>query len=269
MNHKHKTISGSASVVKLPRLPHIEYAGRYHGNCSGRAPTQRWSELMLLKRGHYEIRMGAQWFGGDTRDLFVVSPGLPQFKRAAQSITTSFVLFYAPPQFDVRPRVVTLRARPNLQRWIEDLCDCFESPAQRGSATALLCALLESLAALEGCAATPKRHPALEKAVEFLESNLHRACSMHEVAVAAHVSMPHLTMLFRTVVGCPPLQYQQHLRIARAQMLLGNPYMKIHEIAAACGYPDANYFLRLFRKKTGVSPGRWRKRVAATRGYRL
>ncbi len=54
------------------------------------------------------------------------------------------------------------------------------------------------------------------------------------------------------------MQYLQRLRLDRACWHLANPYLRVHEVAAASGYEDENYFARLFRKRFGLAPGRWR-----------
>ena len=34
--------------------------------------------------------------------------------------------------------------------------------------------------------------------------------------------------------------------------------LSVTEIARLCGYPDALYFIRLFKKKRGIAPGAFR-----------
>ena len=256
MNCKHKPMIQRGRL--FPHRPQIVYAGRYAGDCSGPAPTPKECELMLLKSGRYEIKVGDDWLAGSAGDLFVFPPGLQQFKRAKPAIRTTFVLFHAPAQFDARARVLRFGGEPRVRRWMEDVCDCFEASSTCAIAAALLSAILERIAAVEAVPAERPAHPALARAIRFLEEHSQRPCSVKQVASAAHVSLPHLTMLFRTQLGISPLQYHQRLRIERAQRLLRNPYLKIHEVAAACGYGDANYFLRLFRMNVGAPPGRWR-----------
>jgi AraC-like DNA-binding protein len=36
--------------------------------------------------------------------------------------------------------------------------------------------------------------------------------------------------------------------------MLGRPDATIKQVSAACGYPDPNYFSRLFKKETGLTP---------------
>ncbi|GEM_PF-6267562 len=46
--------------------------------------------------------------------------------------------------------------------------------------------------------------------------------------------------------------------MAHARELLLNRYMSVGEVAARCGYEDANYFTRLFHKIHHCPPGEYR-----------
>jgi YesN/AraC family two-component response regulator len=48
------------------------------------------------------------------------------------------------------------------------------------------------------------------------------------------------------------------MRIDRAKELLATTDMSIREIAEAVGYADQNYFSRMFRKFTGLSPSSYK-----------
>jgi AraC-like DNA-binding protein len=66
---------------------------------------------------------------------------------------------------------------------------------------------------------------------------------------------------FRQVVGLPPLQYLQKLRIEMAQDLLQNSNLSVEEISQQCGYSDTSYFCRLFKQHSATSPMEFRRSV--------
>lgn len=73
------------------------------------------------------------------------------------------------------------------------------------------------------------------------------------------VTPQHLGRLFRRSLGQSPLEYLVRLRLNRAlQLLLERPDLRIHEVGEAVGYPDPNYFIRLFRRREGRTPGQFR-----------
>ncbi len=59
---------------------------------------------------------------------------------------------------------------------------------------------------------------------------------------------------FKSRTGVSPSQYLIRLRIRKADLLLHETDMTVQEVAWNCGYQDAAYFTRLFKKIQGVTP---------------
>lgn len=55
------------------------------------------------------------------------------------------------------------------------------------------------------------------------------------------------------------MAYLLNLRIDLAKILLTKTELPVNEISARVGYPDANYFAKLFRQETGMTPSQYRK----------
>jgi AraC-like DNA-binding protein len=95
-----------------------------------------------------------------------------------------------------------------------------------------------------------------------LEALAHRPAhpwDAQTLAALIGVTPQHLGRLFRRSLGQPPLDYLARLRLNRALVLLAErPDLRVHEVGAAVGYPDANYFIRLFRRREGRTPGEFR-----------
>lgn len=67
----------------------------------------------------------------------------------------------------------------------------------------------------------------------------------------------YLRKLFKKEIGLTPLEYMTQLRMKRACVLLtmqGSEDYAIGEIAQLCGFDDALYFSRVFKKVYGLSP---------------
>ena len=67
----------------------------------------------------------------------------------------------------------------------------------------------------------------------------------------------YLRKLFKKEMGVTPLEYMTNLRMKKAETMLvamwGRDY-SVAEIGALCGYDDALYFSRVFKKHFGCSP---------------
>jgi len=73
-------------------------------------------------------------------------------------------------------------------------------------------------------------------------------------------SPDYLSHCFHTETGITLTRFINSQRIQQAQTLLDSSSMNISEIAHACGYTDAGYFTRLFRRIATTTPVGYRKR---------
>ena len=80
------------------------------------------------------------------------------------------------------------------------------------------------------------------------------------VAEAVGLSPKRLSRLFIEEVGVGFSDFLIDLRIEKAKGLLVLPGVTIKQVSAECGYPDPNYFARLFKKVTGLTPSEFSQR---------
>ncbi|MDH5766951.1 MAG: helix-turn-helix domain-containing protein, partial [Gammaproteobacteria bacterium] len=59
--------------------------------------------------------------------------------------------------------------------------------------------------------------------------------------------------------GSTLIEYTQNLRIEEAKRLLEAGPMPVDDISITCGYEDASFFRRLFKRLTGLSPSQYRR----------
>lgn len=93
-----------------------------------------------------------------------------------------------------------------------------------------------------------------------------REWPLDELAAAVGMSVRNFSAAFHKQVGSPPKQFLIRQRLQMASVLLSESDLTVSEIAEQVGYPDFYYFSRLFRKKTGMSPSRYRAHIAKTDG---
>lgn len=68
----------------------------------------------------------------------------------------------------------------------------------------------------------------------------------------------YLNRLFKRYTGQTIFGYLNFLRIERAKQLLSTGFYSIEEIAENTGFRDMYYFSRVFKKYTGITPGKYR-----------
>jgi AraC-like DNA-binding protein len=73
----------------------------------------------------------------------------------------------------------------------------------------------------------------------------------------------YLSNAFHRETGFPLMRTIHRERIRKAEHLLAQSSMRVKEIAAVCGFRSGNYFGRLFRTWTGMTPRAYRQRHAS------
>jgi transcriptional regulator GlxA family with amidase domain len=79
--------------------------------------------------------------------------------------------------------------------------------------------------------------------------------------VVRHARIPERTLKrrFKLATGLAIIDYVQNLRLEEAKRLLESSDEPVEEIGFEIGYEDSSFFRRLFKRRTGVSPGRYRR----------
>jgi len=123
-----------------------------------------------------------------------------------------------------------------------------------------LCDMLEQLIdAIEAHRRNP--NPVLvARALEFIEGHFTEEIHRGDVARAAGLSPSHFSHLMRAKTGWSFRELLTRLRIDRACHMLAHTDIGLVQIALECGFGDQSYFTRIFRKRTGQTPGDYRRR---------
>ncbi|WP_192036394.1 DNA-binding response regulator [Halomonas sp. YLGW01] len=98
----------------------------------------------------------------------------------------------------------------------------------------------------------------LERAIAFVDQNLHRKIAQAEVAELCGQSTFQFSRLFKRVTGETFQEYLVHRRIAEAMRLLANPKVSITDVCFTVGFRDLSYFTRTFQRYVGKPPSRYR-----------
>ena len=93
---------------------------------------------------------------------------------------------------------------------------------------------------------------------QFCRRNFSYPIGVEDMARVARMSRYHFSRKFERARGIPPGRYLASVRLGEATRLLSHGGYSVKEIAAQCGYRDANYFCKVFRRSFGTSPGKHR-----------
>lgn len=100
----------------------------------------------------------------------------------------------------------------------------------------------------------------VQDAVAMIEAQYAYLYGIDELADLLEVTKHHLIRVFTANTGIPPGKYLADIRVRHAKnMLLSGEDAPLEIIAGACGYSCANYFSKVFKKHTGMTPTEYAK----------
>jgi two-component system response regulator YesN len=99
------------------------------------------------------------------------------------------------------------------------------------------------------------------KAKEYIWKNYNQEISLKKLADSVGINSYYLSHLFRKEMGISFLEYLTFVRISIAKSLLKQTSMSMMDICLEVGYQDPSHFAKIFKKKEGIHPTEFRKKL--------
>ena len=103
-----------------------------------------------------------------------------------------------------------------------------------------------------------KHFATIKIGVDMLCAEWNKNEKIQKYADACGISESSFYSLFKTWAGVSPIDYRNGIRLTAVKSMLVNSSLRISEIAFNVGFDDPYYFTRFFKKKTGISPRKFR-----------
>jgi len=100
----------------------------------------------------------------------------------------------------------------------------------------------------------------IKRAIEYINAKDSRDISACKLAKICGLSYSRFVHLFKEQANISFSDYVVWRRIEEAKLLLRESSLDIYDIAAKCNFASQSYFGSVFKKLTGMSPGKYRKR---------
>lgn len=100
----------------------------------------------------------------------------------------------------------------------------------------------------------------VQQALKLIDSSEGIVLPLKGISQKLKVTPEYLSAQFYRETGSHFSQYVKMKRLERAKRLLRNTRVTIADIAVRCGYQDARYFSRMFKRCTGMLPVEYRRR---------
>ena len=99
----------------------------------------------------------------------------------------------------------------------------------------------------------------LQPAKEYVERNFNLPITLEYLSKLCNMSITNFRREWQKVYNITPMQYRDDIRISYAKEYLTLGLYSVSEVADKCGFENTGYFIKFFKKRTGVTPNRFKK----------
>jgi AraC-like DNA-binding protein len=232
------------------------------------------TEILFIRDGNADFVLNDQTFKVNRGDLLLINSNMEHgILYSEVDHLKGFSLTFSKLQLDGLPKgsiipsdaLPVLKVREHhitLNKYIEDIHEEYQTN-DLGSdeiISSLLKTLMIKILRILYSTNSGQNASISDKVKKYIIENFNRDISLTELANVVFVNPYHLAHTFKDETGISPIQYLITHRIEVAKTMLLSTNLPIREIASNVGYPNANYFNLLFKKFTGHSPGKFRKK---------
>lgn len=124
------------------------------------------------------------------------------------------------------------------------------------TASAKLISLLHLLAE-----SNEEKTDVITQAQNLIQNNYFDELTTDSIAKTCNISVSYLHKLFKNELNLTPGEYLTNCRISAARDMLINTDMSVNDVAFRCGFSSQSYFSDCFKRKNGISPKDFRKKI--------
>ena len=261
------------SISVLSNLPVIcsnggFFVSRGEGTHPNRVITSY--ELIFVRRGVLAIQEEQQEFSVAAGQSLLLWPGKRHWGTAPFSADLSFFWIHFTLQQElsiehaselIAPKYATLSRPDHLTELFRRFLDDQESGAlSPTSASLFLLLILNEIA----CFNQPSDRQdstsvtLASRAETYIKTHYHKKLSSSIIADDLQCNPNYLNRIYSQEYGKTITAAIQHRRLVKARQLLIEDTSNIDEIARTCGFSEAGYFRRLFKREEGMAPLQFR-----------
>ncbi len=100
--------------------------------------------------------------------------------------------------------------------------------------------------------------PYVSMVLSYIDENYNKDLSITQLSKKFKINAAYLGQLFKNETGEMLTNYINKIRVEKAKNMLLTTTLKASAISERVGYQNTNYFYRVFKKLTGVSPSEYR-----------
>lgn len=220
--------------------------------------------LVLVTKGELKVIYKEKTYILHAGGVFLYEPNISQYYEAVKPTATFWLHFTGTAakeilkNADIIPGVFPLDFAPSLNDCFLKLVQNFSRPGAKNYVPGALLNLLACLSDAIHRKLTPYNSQIMSDILTYINQNYDKELTIDMLSNLCGYSKSRFTHLFTEFCGTSPKQYIISVRLQNACNLLSVSTYPIKAVAENCGFSDALYFCRLFKKHYGVSPKLYR-----------
>jgi two-component system, response regulator YesN len=109
------------------------------------------------------------------------------------------------------------------------------------------------------------RKDKIERVKHFVQRNCFKKISLKDLTGVVYLSRKYLSRIFKQETGMAFQDYVLLIKMEKAKDFLEKSSLNVDQIAWKLGYANSESFTRQFKKRTGLTPSGYRKKVKRSR----
>lgn len=106
---------------------------------------------------------------------------------------------------------------------------------------------------------TTKNQKVVHRIQQYIDNHYMENVTIQRLAEEVYLSPTYMCQIFKQETGDTIIEFLTKVRVDKAKELLKSPDLKIFVIAEMVGFENATYFTTVFKKMTGMLPGKYRE----------
>jgi AraC-like DNA-binding protein/mannose-6-phosphate isomerase-like protein (cupin superfamily) len=247
-------------------------------------------EILYIKKGNYRIELNMETLLLEEGDICIVNSGVLHEIEGLQRLTQHNVIVFDPcilafsyeDEFQkqlIKPLLLHQTALPQLLRpgesgydkMLESYKEIVRLISEERWYLHTKLEILKMIEILEDNqkilwlsntenAKEKEKIDIYKKIVSYMEANYMEKITLQELAEQISCNKQTLCLLFQEIAAVSPIQYLIGYRINQAKKMLTDSTRTILETSMDCGFENVSYFIRQFKRRTGMTPTEYRKK---------
>lgn len=230
-------------IKKLNDVTFDDHGGGYH-------------ELTICLQGKMSYTVKGQRFDLNTGDIIYLPPKTKRLRAASkQPATYVSINFYS---VDDEPLLPTFHFKKYVNKTIVSVLEILDQTVPWKKHEKFLTLVELILLEIKDQYTSLTQNPHVAKIKDYIFHHLNEKITIDEIAANVFLSKIYCENLFKKHTGKTIMNYINEQKINNACSLLLQSDIPLKHISETLGFYDYNYFSRIFKAQTGVSPQKYR-----------